>query len=203
MKTTKRIILLSMLACALLFFGQCKKADDNIISKSTIINIEQPDSIAVCGIKIAYVDYDSLLANYNFAQEIHKEIIRREMILSDILESEGNNLQEEAAAFEKKVQNNEFPTQEEAQAEYEKIMQKNQELMKRRQTMIAELDEHRNAKYNEMAQSIDDYIQEYNSVAMYDFILTKVGSNMLYTNKAWDITKQIVEGLNAKYNADK
>ena len=194
---------MSMLACALLLFGQCKKANDNTTSKSTIINIEQPDSIAVCGIKIAYVDYDSLLANYNFAQDIHKEIIRREMILSDILESEGNNLQEEAAAFEKKMQNNEFPTQEEAQTEYEKIMQKNQELIKRRQTLITELDEYRNAKYNEMAQSIDDYIQEYNSVTMYDFILTKVGSNMLYANKAWDITKLIVEGLNAKYNADK
>jgi outer membrane protein len=44
-----------------------------------------------------------------------------------------------------------------------------------------------------------EYIQEYNSNAKYDFILTKMGGNMLYANDALDITKAVVEGLNTKY----
>ena len=69
--------------------------------------------------------------------------------------------------------------------------------------MFAELDKFSNTKFTELRQSIDNYIQEYNSTVKYDFILTKVGSNILYANKAWDITKYIVEGLNAKYDASK
>jgi outer membrane protein len=48
-----------------------------------------------------------------------------------------------------------------------------------------------------------EYIQEYNSDKKYDFILTKMGGNMLYTNEALDITKEVVEGLNAKYSTKK
>jgi outer membrane protein len=64
--------------------------------------------------------------------------------------------------------------------------------------MIAELEEYRNTKYTELTQKINGYIQEYNAEAKYDFILTRVGGNMLYANDALDITKDIVNGLNAK-----
>ena len=52
------------------------------------------------------------------------------------------------------------------------------------------------------AQCINDYIQEYNSTAKYDFILTKMGGNMLYANEAMDITKYVVKGLNEKYTSN-
>jgi outer membrane protein len=182
---------------------QCTKANDNETAKSTVINIEQPDSVAVCDIKIAYVDYDSLLASYNFAQDIQKEIIRKEMSINNTFEEERMRIQEEYITFENKIKNNVFATQEQAQTEYEKIRAKEQETMQHGQKMIAELEEYSNTRYAELRQRIDSYIQEYNSVTKYDFILTKVGSNMLYANKAWDITTQIVEGLNAQYNANK
>ena len=136
--------------------------------------------------------------NYNFAQEVQKELIRKEMSINNIIEEERKSLQEEAAAFERKVQNNVFATQERAQAEYEKIMKKDQELLQRGQAMIAELENERNTKYSELTQRINDYIQEYNNSAKYDFILTKMGGNMLYANKTLDITKEVVNGLNTQ-----
>jgi outer membrane protein len=69
--------------------------------------------------------------------------------------------------------------------------------------MIAEFEETRILKSNEVTQCIMEYIQEYNSDKKYDFILTKMGGNMLYTNEALDITKEVVEGLNAKYSTKK
>ncbi len=203
MKNTKKFILLSAMLFVQLLFMQCTKANDNETAKSTVINIEQPDSVAVCDIKIAYVDYDSLLASYNFAQDIQKEIIRKEMSISNTFEEERMRIQEEYITFENKIKNNVFATQEQAQTEYEKIRAKEQETMQHGQEMYAELDKYSNTRYAELRQRIDSYIQEFNSIAKYDFILTKVGSNILYANKTWDITKLIVEGLNAKYNADK
>ena len=88
-----------------------------------------------------------------------------------------------------------------AQAEYEKIMKKDQELLQRSQAMIAEFEKESITKSSEVTQSIISYIQEYNSNAKYDFILTKMGGNMLYSNEGLDITKDVVKGLNAKYSA--
>ena len=210
MKTTKKFMLLAALVFTQLLFTQCSSNNDKACSCSqTDIECTEPrDSSAtaiahagshpVCNIRIAYVDYDSLLTKYKFAQEIQKELIRKEMSFNNTIENERKSLQEEAAAFEQKVQNNVFATQERAQAEYEKIMKKDQELLQRSQSMIAELEEYRNTKYNELTLNINNYIQEYNSEKKYDFILTKIGGNMLYANDALNITDDIVKGLNAK-----
>ena len=131
---------------------------------------------------------------------MQKELIRKEMSINNIIEKERKTLQEEAAAFETKVQNNVFATQERAQAEYEKIMKKDQELLQRSQAMIAEFEKESITKSSEVTQSIMEYIKEYNSDAKFDFILTKMGGNMLYANEALDITDEVVKGLNAKHS---
>ena len=206
MRTTKNFTLMAALAFIAMLFVQCSAKSSEPAPATTAPTATEAiaDSAAtpVCNIKIAYVDYDSLLANYNFAQDVQKELIRREMSINNTIEKERKSLQEEAASFEYKVQNNVFATQERAQAEYEKIMKKDQDLLQRGQTMIAELEQVRNAKYDELTQCINDYIQEYNSTAKYDFILTKMGGNMLYANEAMDITKDVVNGLNEKYSSN-
>ena len=202
MKTTKIVTLLAALAFIQMFFIQCSTDNSEAApaATETAVATEFTDSAVApaCQIKIAYVDYDSLLLNFDLAQEMQKELIRKEMSINNAIEKDRKSLQEEAATFEQKVQNNVFATQERAQAEYEKIMKKDQELLKRGQTMIAELEEYRNTKYTELTQNINNYIQEYNAEAKYDFILTRIGGNMLYANDMLDITKEIVNGLNAK-----
>ena len=203
MRTTKIMTLLATMAFIQMFFIQCSTNNSETApaAPATTVVTEFTDSAAtpVCQIKIAYVDYDSLLLNFNLAQEMQKELIREEMKINNIIEKDRKNLQNEAATFEQKVQNNVFATQERAQAEYEKIMKKEQELVQRGQALIAEFEETRMLKSNEITQCIMEYIQEYNSNAKYDFILTKMGGNMLYANDALDITKAVVEGLNTKY----
>lgn len=202
--------MLAVLAFIQLFFIQCAPKNSETASapapetqaavETSTAHIENTASTPVCNIRIAYVEYDSLLLNFDFAQEVQKELIRKEMSINNIIEKERKSIQEEAAAFEQKVQNNVFATQERAQAEYDKIMKKDQELLQRGQAMFAEFEKESLAKSNEVTQSILNYIQEYNKDAKFDFILTKMGGNMLYANEALDITKEVVDGLNAKYS---
>ena len=205
MRTTKTFTLLAVLAFIQMFFIQCAPKNSEpttapATETTAVATVATTASAPVCNIRIAYVDYDSLLLKFNLAQEMQKELIRKEMSINNIIEKERKTLQEEAAAFETKVQNNVFATQERAQAEYEKIMKKDQELLQRSQTMIAEFEKESITKSSEVTQSIMDYIKEYNSDAKFDFILTKMGGNMLYANEALDITDEVVEGLNAKHS---
>ena len=205
MRTTKTFTLLAVLAFIQMFFIQCAPKNSEpttapATETTAVATVATTASAPVCNIRIAYVDYDSLLLKFNLAQEMQKELIRKEMSINNIIEKERKTLQEEAAAFETKVQNNVFATQERAQAEYEKIMKKDQELLQRSQAMIAEFEKESITKSSEVTQSIMDYIKEYNSDAKFDFILTKMGGNMLYANAALDITDEVVKGLNAKHS---
>ena len=208
MKTTKIVTLLAALAFIQMFFIQCAPKNSETATApqtetTAAATVATTASAPVCNIKIAYVDYDSLLLKFDLAQEMQKELIRKEMSINNLIEKERKTLQEEAAAFETKVQNNVFATQERAQAEYEKIMKKDQELLQRSQAMIAEFEKESFTKSNEVTQNIMEYIKEYNSDAKYDFILTKMGGNMLYANEALDITNDVVKGLNAKHSVKK
>ena len=208
MRTTKTFTLLALLAFIQMFFIQCAPKNSETATApqaetTAAATAATTTSAPVCNIKIAYVDYDSLLLKFDLAQEMQKELIRKEMSINNLIEKERKTLQEEAAAFETKVQNNVFATQERAQAEYEKIMKKDQELLQRSQAMIAEFEKESFTKSNEVTQNIMEYIKEYNSDAKYDFILTKMGGNMLYANEALDITNDVVKGLNAKHSVKK
>jgi outer membrane protein len=153
-------------------------------------------------ITIAYVEYDSLLSQYKLAQDVQKELVRKEMSINNTMESERKKLQEEAAEFERNMQNGIYITEERAKIEYEKILKKEQEVMKRGQKLVEDLEKKRAEKLTALSNAINNYIKEYNSTKGYDFILTRIGGNMLYANEALDITKDIVDGLNALYESD-
>jgi outer membrane protein len=153
-------------------------------------------------ITIAYVEYDSLLSQYKLAQDVQKELVRKEMSINNTMESERKKLQEEAAEFERNMQNGIYITEERAKIEYEKILKKEQEAMKRGQKLVEDLEKKRAEKLTALSNAINNYIKEYNSTKGYDFILTRIGGNMLYANEALDITKDIVDGLNALYEND-
>ena len=108
------------------------------------------------GIKIAYINLDTVMYCYEFALDINKEMISKEAKMVATLESKRKVIEEEIAQFEYKCNARIFADEE-------------------------------------------TYIKEYNDMNGYDFILTKIGDNILYANKAYDITMDIIDGLNRRY----
>ena len=45
----------------------------------------------------------------------------------------------------------------------------------------------------------DAFLKEYNKDKKYGIILSKAGDNLLYADKAYDITKDVIAGLNKAY----
>ena len=52
-----------------------------------------------------------------------------------------------------------------------------------------------------MRDSIQAFLTQYNKKKHFDYILSKGGDNMLYANPAYDITEDVVNGLNKRYKA--
>lgn len=201
MRTTKRIALSSALIAVMLIFIQCSGQKQESAEKTTerinTIVVKEADSVHI--MSIAFVEYDSLLAKYDYAQNLQTEILREEMSISNAMQQKRERLQEEMQEFDRKMQNNLFASQEQAQAAYEEIMSKEHKLAMDEQEIIAEFEKESQEKYRTLSRKITTYINKYNESKGYDFILTKMGGNILYANQAFNITDEIVAGLNKEY----
>lgn len=50
-----------------------------------------------------------------------------------------------------------------------------------------------------MRDSIQAFLTEYNRTKKFDYIISKAGDNILVANAKYDITKDVVNGLNKRY----
>ena len=155
-----------------------------------------------CTLKVAYVNLDSLMSKYNLAQDINKEMMRKEEDIKMKLTEKYKALQADQADFERKYKNNVYATPERAQSEYNRIMQQEQEIVQLEQRLTLEFEKEGLVKNQALRDSINRYMVEYNKDKGYDFIITKLGENLLYANPAYDITNEVTNGLNARYAAN-
>ena len=136
---------------------------------------------------------------YNLAMDINKEMMRKEENIKMTLSKKADEMKKEQADFEYKYKNNVFATPERAQEEYNRLVKKEQDILKLEQRLTLEFEQEGIAKNKALRDSISSFIKEYNATRGYDYILTRLGDNLLYANEALNITQEIVDGLNSKY----
>ena len=151
--------------------------------------------------KIAYVEIDSLLTKYNFWNDLNEQMIKKEENIRTTLNEKGKKLENEAREFERKIQNNGFVSRERAEQEQARLVKQQQELQELQQKLTSELAAENQKNSLELRDSINSFLKVYNQTKGYDLIISNTAfDNLLYGNPAYNITDEIVEGLNARYN---
>ena len=164
---------------------------------------EQPAAAAAGestgNVKIAYVEVDSLMTQYEFCKEFTLILEKKSPNARNTLNSKGQPLQSAMANFQQKLQNNGFTSRDQAegqQAAIQRQQQGLQELQARLENELASETE----KYNKaLRDSLMHFLNAYNADKHYDLILTKQGDNILYAAQRFDITKDVINGLNKRY----
>jgi outer membrane protein len=160
---------------------------------------EQPAAASADGLKIAYVEVDSLMTQYNFAKDYSVTLQKQSNNARNTLNQKGNALQAAVANFQQKVNNNGFTSREQAasqQAAIERQQRDLQELQARLENELA----NETAKFNEtLRDSLQNFLKDYNKDKQYSLILTKQGDNILLADKRFDITNDVINGLNKRY----
>jgi outer membrane protein len=162
---------------------------------------EQPAQAesATTELKIAYIEVDSLMTQYNFAKDKSLELQKKSNNARNTLTQKGNQLQAAAANFQQKLQNNGFQSREQAagvQAAIERQQRDLQELQARLETELAS----ETAKFNDaLRDSLSNFLKAYNKDKKYTMILSKAGDNILMADKKYDITQDVINGLNKRY----
>jgi outer membrane protein len=165
---------------------------------------EQPAAAtdnAIGGVKIAYVEVDSLMTQYEFCKEFTLILQKKSNNARNTLNQKGQALQSAMANFQQKLNNNGFTSREQAESQQAAIQRQQQSLQELQARLENEL-ANETAKYNEgLRDSLQHFLAAYNKDKKYDLILTKQGDNILWANKRFDITNDIINGLNKHYKS--
>lgn len=180
-------------AVAVFGFSQCKQ------QPATPMQEQAP--VAVSGLKIAYIDVDSLLANYAFYQDLSEEMLRKEENYRLVLAEDANKFQKDVTDFNKKIENGVYSSRERAEAEQNRLAKRQQALQEKSDKYSKELADEGNANAQKVSETIDNFIKEYNKSHGYDLIISK--SSLMFANESLNITAEILEGLNAAYKPGK
>ena len=160
---------------------------------------DQPAAASGEGMKIAYVEVDSLMTQYNFAKDYSVTLQKKSNNARNTLNQKGNALQAAMANFQQKLNNNGFQSREQAASQQAAIQRQQNDLQELQARLENELASE-TAKFNEaLRDSLQNFLKSYNQDKKYDLILSKAGDNILMGNKKLDITQDVINGLNKRY----
>ncbi len=160
-------------------------------------SVSTPVSAPAGGSRVAYVDIDSLENNYTYFKDKKAEFTRRQESVESELQRSAAQLQNEAAAYQKKGQAGGFASQAEAESAGRRLQQMEQSLVTRREALAATLLKDQDAFNKEIQKRLDDFLSDYVKETPFDYVLSysKSGS-ILYANKALNITQDVISGMN-------
>ena len=189
------VILVAAVATLFVLFSVKTKAEPVIIEATQEVSKE------VKLLPIAYLNTDSLLKNYVFAQEASEKLMKKQEDARLKLNTKARTLQGEMADFQRKLENNAFLSRERAEKEQQRLVKKQQEL----QELEAKLTEDimiENQKLNiQLADTLTKFLNEFNADGRYHLILSNSAKdNVLMAAEQYDVTPQVLEALNKRYN---
>lgn len=145
-----------------------------------------------------YVDIDTVLSKYILAKDYSEEMVRMQNNMESEVKRHENSIQSFATTIQNKMQNNGYLSE----ASYKADQEKFNNMQVNAQKAVANLQSSFEAAALNANKTVNDsilaYIKEYNSKKGYDAIFQKGAT--LFIDPALDITNDIVEGLNARYN---
>lgn len=182
----------AMAAFALTLMTSCDK------SKSQADDQAADAKVAPTETKIAFVEVDSIMTQYQFCKEYSLVLQKKGQNIQNTLAQKQQQLEAAAANFQQKLQQNAYTEQQARQIQAG--LQKQQADLEALQQRLGSEMQAENEKFNTaLHDSIQNFLNVYNKDKKFSLILSKAGDNILYADKAHDITKQVIAGLNKAY----
>lgn len=151
--------------------------------------------------RIAFVNIDTFNAHCTSVKTQREIFEKRQAGMEAELESSVRKLQNDAAEFSKKAQSGGM-TQTEGEAGQKRLMQMQEALEKRKNSLAQSLMEEEARFSKELHDNLDAFLKEYNADGKYDYILSYGdGGTILYKNDALDITWDVIKGMNERKSA--
>ena len=187
------ILFVAIAAIYVIHFTGSKKSEPAVQEKST--------EIQKGGLKIAYVKTDSLILNYDLAQDLHDEFTKKQEAYTSEYAAKRSAFEKEAGEFQEKLQRGGFLTEQRAIQERDRLVGKEQEIVRLDQELSNKLANIQAENNQKLLDNVISYLKQYNETHQYDYILN--AGDILIGDESSNITALVLKALNEEYQASK
>jgi outer membrane protein len=151
------------------------------------------------GVKIAYVNADTLDAKYEWLKNQKAAIKQRIENANKAMTTKSESLGRDMAAFQQKADGGTIPPAD-LQKEYEALATRKQRLDEEAARLEEQLANDQRKAYNDLMTNVEAKLKTLQSQIGYDYILSyqKGGGQVLLVNDSLNITNEVLRLLNAK-----
>lgn len=151
-------------------------------------------------VKIAYFEIDSIQNNYEFFKDVKSALQVKDMDNAKQLTALKNAY---IAKYQDLQKNGQYLSQAEVGSRQQDLVQAEKNYTNKEQQLSQELQEESFKRLQEVKKKIEMYLEKYNKNKTFAYIFSSNPDLMYYKDTAYDITADIIKGLNDEYKPKK
>lgn len=182
-----------LVAVAVLFFLHFSGKKNNVVaSKSSSTTTSGNKSEC----KIAYFEMDSITNSFAMVKDVKSELAREEDQINRQLSQLQKVYSDKLTYYQKQAQT---MSQVESERANREMLQLQETIRGKQQEMAQKYQDLEMRKKQEIKAKIEEYLKEYNGDKGYSYILAYEPGIIFYRDTIYDITGDLLKGLNSKY----
>ncbi len=182
----KNFIQFITVSCIVCLFIACDKSGSQ----------NNADGSKNTGLKIAYVNGDTILLNYREFRAQSESMDAKQKEAEDMLQSKGAALEKEYNDYQQKAKTGTM-TGKEMEAHEKYLTSKQQDLMAERDRLAKEISDESSQINDRLQKAMQDKLEAIKKRDGYDFIFSYIhGGSILLADPKYDITAEVLKELN-------
>ena len=196
------LVLNAILLAAVIFLYVKVFPANKVAKKTETQTVNENTSRSIAKVPIAFVELDSLNDKINYIKERRTELEGEQKAIETEWQNGYRNLESRKNEFLKRGNS---ITQQEAEKFQGELMQQQQQVDGKKQALTQKLSEKSYKFMDDIQTKLKSFLKEYNKNGEYQYILT-TGTGldyMLYKDSSFNITNDVIKGMNEKMNGKK
>lgn len=197
----KSIRLSTLLAASLLAFltTSCDQPAPEPRAESSAVKKDTAES-ATPALSVAFIYGDSVNAKYRFLIEAEAELERESKLIDERIRRKYERAEKRAGELQREAPTMGQLEMQEAQIELQNL---EVEIREFQDKLARDFRKREVELQKDYLKRVNDFLDGYNSDGKYDMILNfQQGGNLLWMSDAFDITDEVLRGLNNAYDAE-
>lgn len=183
---------LLIIAVAVLFYLHFSQKKSSAVLGANRNEVQT--SVPNTGFKIGYFEWDSIANNFKQYKEIQNEVVEKGEENDRLKTQLRNQYQNKLNSYSQRQL-----SQVESEAAAKDLKNLEIDITNKMQSLDNELEDFRMHRQNDIKAKISDFLKEYNKDKGYAYIFVSEPALIFYKDTIYNITSDLVRGLNEKY----
>jgi len=152
--------------------------------------------------RMAYFEMDSIEANFKMVKDVKTELGKKEETINTELDRMDKSYREKVNDYQQKARAQSL-TQVQSEMATQDLMSLQDQMKSRKQILDQEYNDFMMRRMKDVKSKIEDFLKEYNKTKHFSYIVSYEQGLFYFKDTAYNITADIVKGLNEIYKPAK